>query len=453
MSDFNELIINSRFRDLFPPLSEEERTLLENSIRLEGCRDAIITWNNQIVDGHNRYEICNRHNIPFRTTEMEFSSEGKALEWMLKNQQGRRNLSDYARGTVALLVKSVLEKEARERQEAGNNQHRVVEIFPPGEKGDTRDKIGELAGVSGKTIDKIEYIETHAPEDAKQALRTGAPGVSISKVYEATKEEEKKVVEAESKAQFNRSNDNIEWAKWSWNPVTGCKHGCTYCYAEDIANRFFKEKFEPTFKPERLSAPVNTPFPEEAAKTDIGEKNVFVCSMADLFGEWVPNEWINAVLEKVEQNPKWNFLFLTKNPKRLLDFAFPKNAWVGTSVDTQARVKTAEEVFSQLEATVKFLSCEPLLEPIKFNNLSIFDWVLVGARSKNTRGPAFKPDWKWVEDLLFQVRSCETPVKLYFKPNLFRHTLSEIGVSGYREYSKDLLPSETMRPREYPGDA
>jgi len=386
MSDFNELIINSRFRDLFPPLSEEERTLLENSIRLEGCRDAIITWNNQIVDGHNRYEICGKHSIPFKTIEMEFSSEGKALEWMLKNQKGRRNLSDYAKTEAALLIKSVLEKEARDRQGTRTDLN-IPEILPEC-KGDTRDKIGELAGVSGKTVDKVEYIQQHAPEDIKQDLRTGAPGISINKAYELTKEEEKKVVAAESKAQFNRTNDNIEWAKWSWNPVTGCKHACPYCYAEDIANRFFKEKFEPTYRPERLSAPVNTPFPEEASKTDIGEKNVFVCSMADLFGEWVPNEWINAVLESVTNNPKWNFLFLTKNPKRLLYFAFPKNAWVGTTVDIQSRVGVAEDVFKQIDASVKFLSCEPMLEELTFSDISMFDWVIIGGSSGNHRTPA-----------------------------------------------------------------
>lgn len=443
MSDFKELIINSKFRDLFPPLTDEEKTLLENSIRLEGCRDAIITWNNQIVDGHNRYEICNRHNIPFRTTEMEFSSEGKALEWMLKNQKGRRNLSDYAKTEAALLIKSVLEKEARDRQGARTD---IKEIFPECSNGQTRDKIGELAGVSGKTVDKVEYIQKYAPEDIKRDLRIGIQGISINKAYELTKEEEKTVVEAESKAQFNQSNDNIEWAKWSWNPITGCKHGCAYCYAEDIANRFYKEGFEPTFRPERLSAPVNTPYPTDKVKDEIGWKNVFVCSMADLFGEWVPNEWIDAVLEKVEQNPQWNFLFLTKNPKKLLDFAFPKNAWVGTSVDTQARVKTAEEVFSQLEASVKFLSCEPLLEPITFDRMNVFDWLLIGSRSKNSRGAAFKPEWGWVESLLFQARVAG--VKVYFKPNLFRHTPKEVGLP---EFEKRSIPVETMRPREYPG--
>jgi len=425
MSDFNELIINSRFRDLFPPLSEEERNLLENSIRLEGCRDAIITWNNQIVDGHNRYEICNRHNIPFRTTEMEFPSEGKALEWMLKNQKGRRNLADYAKAEAGLLVKSVLEKEAKDRQLAGLKQNGSVPSDLT-ERGDTREKISELTGISTGNLTKVEYIQKHAPEDIKQDLRTGAPGISINKAYELTKEEEKKVVAAESKAQFNRTNDNIEWAKWSWNPVTGCKHACPYCYAEDIANRFFKEKFEPTYRPERLSAPVNTPFPEEASKTDIGEKNVFVCSMADLFGEWVPNEWINAVLESVTNNPKWNFLFLTKNPKRLLDFAFPKNAWVGTTVDIQSRVGVAEDVFKQIDASVKFLSCEPMLEELTFSDISMFDWVIIGGSSGNHRTPASQPEWKWVEKLLNQIRGAN--IRVYFKPNL------------------------TTRPREYPGE-
>lgn len=120
---------------------------------------------------------------------MEFSSEGKALEWMLKNQKGRRNLSDYAKAEAALLIKSVLEKEARDRQGSRND---IVEIFPPSENGKTRDKIGELAGVSGKTVDKVEYIQNHAPDEVKDALRTGAPGISINKAYEQTKEEEKK---------------------------------------------------------------------------------------------------------------------------------------------------------------------------------------------------------------------------------------------------------------------
>jgi hypothetical protein len=89
-------------------------------------------------------------------------------------------------------------------------------------------------------------------------------------------------------ATFNRVNDNIGWARWSWNPVTGCLHNCDYCYARDIAQRFtgsYPKGFEPDFWPERLDAPANTRLPAKA-DGDESWRRVFTCSMADLFGEW-----------------------------------------------------------------------------------------------------------------------------------------------------------------------
>jgi protein gp37 len=101
---------------------------------------------------------------------------------------------------------------------------------------------------------------------------------------------------------FNRTNERVDWAWWTWNPVTGCLHDCEYCYARDYANRFYPEKFQPTFHPERLKAPNHTKVPAEAT-TDVRAKSVFVCSMADLFGKWVPDEWIEAVLAEVRAAP------------------------------------------------------------------------------------------------------------------------------------------------------
>ena len=305
----------------------------------------------------------------------------------------------------------------------------------------------EISGLSTHAIQPL--IRERDPEIKEKAIS------SISKALESGKDPltgkftqkitEKDVQRVIGKAReevrvptFNATNDNIEWAKWSWNPVTGCKHGCPYCYARDIANRFYKEKFVPTFRPERLDAPKNTKVPEQA-KTDAGYKNVFVCSMADLFGDWVPQEWIDQVFDAIRKNPQWNFLLLTKNPKRYVGLDFPDNTWIGTTVDCQTRAESAEKAFQEMIEyddsvlnNVRFLSCEPLLEPLRFNDLALWSWLIIGGCSGNSQTPASQPDWYWVELLMNQARDpyrngdTGLGLKVYFKPNL------------------------TIRPREYP---
>lgn len=224
-----------------------------------------------------------------------------------------------------------------------------------------------------------------------------------------------------AKTKFNRTNENVDWAKWTWNPVVGCLHGCRYCYARDIAKRFYGH-FKPTFFPERLEAPVNT-----SPIREPGGNMVFVCSMADLFGEWVEQGWIDAVIEAVRNSPQWTFLFLTKNPSRLATVQWSDNAWVGTTIDCQARVKKAEDAFSRFDATVKFVSCEPLQEEIRFNRMDLFDWMIVGGRSRSTKMKAGQPEHAWVHALIEQAREVKTMI--YCKPNL-------TAVDGPKEYPK-----------------
>lgn len=223
---------------------------------------------------------------------------------------------------------------------------------------------------------------------------------------------------------FNQQkNESIEWAQWSWNPVTGCLHNCPYCYARDIAlsermqqASLYPNGFDPTFRSLSLNGPKNTKVPKEAA-TDTRYRNVFTCSMADLFGRWVPVEWINAVMMAARGNPQWNFLFLTKFPQRLAEIEIPDNAWMGTTVDMQARVKNAEKAFEKVNGGVKWLSVEPMIEPLKFERLDLFDWVVIGGASSSSKTPAWRPPFEWVYDLVSQAR--DAGCKVYMKSNLF----------------------------------
>jgi ParB/RepB/Spo0J family partition protein len=238
---------------------------------------------------------------------------------------------------------------------------------------------------------------------------------------------------------IKQSGQSIEWARWSWNPVTGCLHNCPYCYARDIAERFYAQKFEPSIVPAALAAPLNATPPEQAA-TDLGWKNIFTCSMADLFGNWVPNEWIEAVLSVVREAKDWNFLFLTKFPQRLKDFQFPENAWPGTSVDLQARVPAAEKAMRDVKAAVKWLSIEPLIEPITLD-FSLFQWAVIGGASKSSQTPEWKPPRQWVHDLTSRAMAAGCAV--YHKDNL--------NLDRLRDYPgfADAEPTHAPAPFQY----
>jgi protein gp37 len=233
-----------------------------------------------------------------------------------------------------------------------------------------------------------------------------------------------------------QDNTDIEWADWSWNPVTGCLHGCPYCYARNIAFDIYPADvgFSPTVWLDRLTAPKNQSVPK-GADEKIAQKNIFTCSMADLFGRWVPSEWIERVLIEVAANPQWNFLFLTKFPKRMAEFTIPKNAWMGTTVDLQARVANAEKAFESVNANVRWLSIEPMIQQLKFNRLDLFHWIVIGGASpsKAVDGTPETPAWnipiEWIIDLHQQARAAGC--KVYYKTN-----------SGL---------SDMTRIREYPG--
>lgn len=216
----------------------------------------------------------------------------------------------------------------------------------------------------------------------------------------------------------------IDWCDSTWNPVTGCLHGCEYCYARGIANRFGFGAYEPNIDERVLIEPAisagkKVPYPFNFEPTfhkyRLNEyqnkkgRNIFVCSMADLFGEWVPNEWIEEVFEACEKSPQHNYLFLTKNPKRyekILDRYMPPNMWFGWSQTGPMGNKCD---FTTHHSIKTFISIEPLLEPFKEFRIKGVDWVIIGAETGHRKDKVV-PERKWIEDIVNECRKSDIPV-------------------------------------------
>jgi ParB-like chromosome segregation protein Spo0J len=154
-------------------LTADEFQQLKENILKDGCRDALVIWNSTIIDGHNRYRICTENGIELKTVEMEFTDRNDAKAWIIKNQFGRRNLQSFVRGELALKLKPILAKQARERQLSTlkQNSSDVQKSAPrESEQGKVRDELAAIAGTSHDTISKVEKIlEKGTPEQIQRA--------------------------------------------------------------------------------------------------------------------------------------------------------------------------------------------------------------------------------------------------------------------------------------------
>lgn len=299
--------------------------------------------------------------------------------------------------------------------EDGHSNREIAEVLGVDESTVRADLAGNPALKDKKTGKNSDRPNSNAGNPAPQEILTLHTHLGDEVPYPKPK----------SKSTFNETNEQISWAAWSWNPVTGCLHGCKYCYARELALKksyadAYPIGFEPLFHHERLGAPVNTKVPDEA-KADPRKKRVFVCSMADLYGKWVPDDWIEQVHASCIANPQWDYLMLTKFPRRYVGLSLPPTAWLGTSVDEQKRVRLAEEAFRQIgNVRVKWLSLEPLLAPLEFSDLSMFNWIVIGSQSATEQPDGhvaeFAPSLEWVGKLVAQARECGC--RVYCKPNL-----------------------------------
>ena len=138
--ELDRVAVDQEFAALIPPLQIEERQMLEKNILADGCRDPLVLWGDIIVDGHNRFEICSRLGLGFQTVQMEFETRDDATLWIIRNQFGRRNLTDYQRGILALRMKPIVEVRAKAAQvtSTGGREPQLREISPQAEPIETR---------------------------------------------------------------------------------------------------------------------------------------------------------------------------------------------------------------------------------------------------------------------------------------------------------------------------
>ncbi len=241
----------------------------------------------------------------------------------------------------------------------------------------------------------------------------------------------------------------IEWCDYTWNPITGCRHNCGYCYARRMVGRFagdirlnkmakddyslipaadggedlyaldepmlnetgsplvYPFGFAPTYHRYRME---ETSVP---AKVKTGS-NIFVGAMTDVFGSWVPDEWITGIFNICRKYPIHNYLFLTKNPDRYVDFGVPMgqaNLWYGTTVTSNSDVYRVLSIFIMDAKT--FVSIEPLRERLRKDNIEsicgIADWIIIGAETGRDKNKIV-PDAEWIEDIVAEADREGKPV-------------------------------------------
>jgi len=235
---------------------------------------------------------------------------------------------------------------------------------------------------------------------------------------------------------MNPIRDTIGYADESWNVITGCRHGCPYCYARRIAQNLqrratlgddctqpggglheiryrrgaaadsYRYGFEPTFHSHRLGEP------GRRRKSEV----IFVSDMGDLFGEWVPSEWIDQVLQVIRDCPWHSFLLLTKNSRRYGEFSLPENCWAGTTYTGPADERRIWDLPLTTHPNL-WVSYEPSLGPYpRMWAGGYIRWIVVGAQSGSG---AVAPRPEWIRDLLdARDQMGDEGAKVFFKDNL-----------------------------------
>lgn len=270
---------------------------------------------------------------------------------------------------------------------------------------------------------------------------------------------------------MNRSK--IEWCDHTWNPITGCRHGCSYCYARTMTARFagdirLNKMAKADYQLQKAAdgdgyiyvldkpmlnetgSPLVYPFGFEPTyhryrmgildKLKMGN-NIFVGAMADMFAEYIPDEWIRDIINACIARPMHNYLFLTKNPKRYIQYGVPteyKNMWYGATITSSADVY---RIVSLAMEGKSFVSIEPILGQFNVSDIEaickVVNWIIIGAETGRRRNKVI-PKKEWIDEIVEEADKAAIPV--FMKDSL----ISIMGEDNMRRDYPDELQHKTI---------
>ncbi len=278
----NMISINREFQSLIPRLSSEEYSQLETNIVSDGCRDALVVWLLKgepiLIDGHNRYEICQKHNLSFKTVEQNFDSSEDAKLWIIKNQFGRRNISDFVRAELALQAEPLIAARAKERQACGQGGILLPVNLPEATRGETRDELSTMSGVSARNISKVKNILASGHEDLVNEVRGNNISINAAEIISAM--------------DINEQHEILEDIKGGEKPSEAInKHVLATKHTGD------EESYTPPVYIESARAVMGKfdldPASNEMAQQNINADNFYTIDDDGLTKEWRGKVWMN----------------------------------------------------------------------------------------------------------------------------------------------------------------
>ena len=215
------IVVNEELKAYIEPLTPQEHESLERSILAEGCRDALVLWGDVLVDGHNRYGICQKHGLPFKTVQNpRFQSMEDVHLWMIDQHLGRRSVSDFQRGVLALRQREILAAR-RARAQATDEVPQAEATEAPAEPAalpepqplKSREDIAKAARLSSSQVVMIEKIQKQAAPEVVAAVKAGTISINAAAAVATLPEEEQKAVAQAGAEELKQAAKRVREAK------------------------------------------------------------------------------------------------------------------------------------------------------------------------------------------------------------------------------------------------